>query len=148
MKKIALLTALALLLPALISAKGLATMELITKYATRDDVQHIEANKAMMFFIKAKSPKGAMDGVKKINILNFKEGATSHSYKAFRQDALELFAQSGVKKVKSEKTKEGVMEVYMETKPKISEYSMFMHGKKGGELYMLLEGDLEMPVAE
>ncbi len=118
--------------------------ELVEAYSNREGVDYVDAPKAVIWMIKAKSPKGTMDGVKKLYLLNF-DGATE-SYSSFRAEALELFEQLGIECVEEERSKETSMEIYMETPAEaaeyISEFMMFMLSEKGDQVFMLMQGEL------
>ncbi len=128
-------------LPILLFAQQ-STTSLVESYSAKSNVKYTKAGKAIVWMIKKSAPKGAMDGVESIKILEFKGGASSQEYIAFRAESKALFAKMGAECVSSENMPEGSAEVYMERKQNPTEYMMFMHGDDGSEVFMLMQGDL------
>ncbi len=146
MKKFVLVSLVALLLPTMLCAQPKSLKELTHSYSTHPDVEYVEAGKAIIWMIKAKTPKGAMDGVKLIDILAFKADKAQATYAKFRSEVLALYEREGIKCVKSEKGKDGLAEVYMEEGcTKLTEYSMFISDDKGNVTFMRLEGEMNFP---
>ncbi len=110
-----------------------------------DDVDYIEANKAIIWMVKARAPKGSMNGVDALQLLNFKDGAASSSYKNFREQVTALFDQLSIECITSEMTKEGLMEVFMRREQNPTESMVFTHNKKGEVMFMWMGGTFPSP---
>ncbi|MFI3332687.1 MAG: DUF4252 domain-containing protein [Rikenellaceae bacterium] len=139
--KFIIICCIALLAPTLLLAQQ-SINTLVESYSNVDNVNYTKAGKAVIWMVKAAAPKGSMDGVKSMIVLEFKGGSTSSEYSSFRSKALTIFKQSGAVCVANEDTDKGSMEVYMERKESPTEYMMFMHGDDNSEVFMLMEGKL------
>ncbi len=137
-----LLLTLLLLTPTLLLAQPKSAAALVERYSTRNDVEYVKANKTILWMVKASAPKGSMEGVKELEILNFKGGDTSPAYREFRRDAEALFASLGVTCASKEKTEKGLTEVFVEPGRPVTQYMMFVHDdQKGDKIFMLMQGE-------
>ncbi len=136
-----LLLTLLLLAPTLLLAQPQTTKTLMERYSTRSDVEYVKANKAILWMVKASAPKGSMEGVKELEILNFKGGNETKAYRDFRHDAEALFASLDAKCVSKERTEKGLTEVFIAPERPITEYMMFIHDDEGDIIFMLMQGE-------
>ncbi|MFI3324392.1 MAG: DUF4252 domain-containing protein [Rikenellaceae bacterium] len=114
---------------------------LVEQYSSRKDVEYVKANKAILWMVKASAPKGSMEGVKELEILNFKGGDKTQAYREFRRDAEALFTSLRAECLSKEQTNKGLTEVYAERKRPITQYMMFVHDDKGDIIFMLMQGE-------
>lgn len=136
-----ILLSLCVLLPSMLLAQSYKDVdELVKAYSNKSDVEYTDANRAMIWMVKAAAPKGAMDGVKSLQILNFKQGSTSAVYKQFRSQAEAVFAATSMEQVEREETDKGYMEVFANPNSKVLEYMMFMFENDSAAV-MLMRGE-------
>ncbi|MFI3285607.1 MAG: DUF4252 domain-containing protein [Rikenellaceae bacterium] len=140
--KLIYLSFIAILFPVLLMAQHSTVSSLVDSFSERNNVKYTKAGKAVIWMVKASAPKGAMDGVRSMKILEFKGGTKSVEYIDFHTQAMALFAKNGANRVVNEKKDDVSMEVYIEIKENPTEYMMFMHSADDGEIFMLMEGDL------
>ncbi len=140
MKTKVILLLMLLAMPISIYAQHKSLSSLMKSYSENEEVSYTEAGKSVIWMMKAAAPKGSMEGVKKLTMLQFKEGRESSSYISFREACDRYFAETGMMCVSREDAKKGgTMEVYMRREESPKEFAMLMD-MDGNLMFMLMEG--------
>lgn len=126
----------------LLAAQSKPLKSLIKNYSEVEGVTYTEAGKSVIWMVKTAAPKGSMDGVERLTILQFKDGHNSKDFTAFRAATMEICREHEILCAAREKTKKGSIEVHMQRSESPKEYIMFMSGDDGSEVVMYMEGEL------
>ncbi len=138
--KLIIICFIVVLSPILLFAQENSITTLVESYSNNEDVKYAKVGKAAIWMMKSSLPKGMLDGVKSMTILEFKNDAASSEYDIFRSKALSIFEQTGVECITTEEEKDISIEVYASSSEiTSSEYMMFfIHNQDGNEIFMLM----------